>query len=101
MFVNLHRRMDDIRQVILHAHVHGIIDRIELDVVRVRVARAVNGIIQGQRPLLILRVPEDKLEQPVLVLSVGFWHHVTSLSHTKWSSQFLSVYYHGLEIFSI
>ena len=68
--------------VIFHGHVHGIFDRIELQIFYVRVVGPVHGIVEFQRVLLVCRITEQLDEHSVLVTAVyfDFTHNTSSFA---------------------
>ena len=72
MLPQVHFIQNDERNIILHTHVHSVINGIELDIVRVAVVRSVYGVVQRQCPLFVLRVSKDKFKNPVFVFTIYF-----------------------------
>ena len=70
MFPKVHIRRYNKGNVVLHPHIYGIIECIEPDILWVGVACPIHRVIQGKRPLLILRIAENEFEQAILVFSI-------------------------------
>ena len=67
----IHFVQDDERHIVLHLHVHRVINSVEPDVIRILVIGTVNAVVQRQRPFLVGRISKNKLENPVFVLRIN------------------------------
>ena len=65
--VEIHTVVDEEGHIILDTDVENILQRGDLQKIRIRVVRTVHRIIQAQKSLLFLKQPK---EQPILVLLI-------------------------------
>ena len=56
--------------IIFHSKINGIFDSVKLNIVRIIIIRAVYGIVETQRPLLIFGIAENKFEDSVFVMII-------------------------------
>ena len=68
MLPQIHLKCNDKGYIVLHPHIHCVTNGIKLDIIRIRVIRPIDRIVQGQGPLLVLRISKNKLEQSVLII---------------------------------
>ena len=81
MLPQIHFVQDDEGHIVLHLHVHRVIDGVEPDVIRILVVGSVNTVIQRQRPFLVGRIAKNKFENPILVLRVYLFSFITFSFH--------------------
>ena len=56
MFPQVHLKEDDEGSIVLHPHVNRVTDGVETDLIGILIVCSVYGIVQGQRPLFVLRI---------------------------------------------
>ena len=81
MLPQVHLVQDDEGDIVLHLHVHRIINGVEPDVIRIAVIGSIHAIIQRQCPFLVGRVAENKFEYPVLILRINLFSFIISFHY--------------------
>ena len=73
LLVKIQRVVYEERNVVFHAHVDNAFICVQLDGARVRILRAVHGVVKTQSPLFLLGIAEGELKKSISIFPIGAW----------------------------